>query len=898
MSAMREFWGRLKALFRRGRDEREMQEEMRAHLDRETEQNIQRGMTPTEARYAAQRNFGGVAQLQEREREARGWMGLENFVRDLRFAARMLRKSPGFTTVAVLTLAFGLAANITIFGIISFFFFKPLPVADADRLVVLARQSDQFEMALPVSWLDLQDYREEVREFSDLLAIWFRPVHLGQPGRAPDRTYIEGVTANYFSMLGVQPLHGRLFLPGEGQHLNADPVVVLSHDYWKTKLGGDPRIVGESVTINGHPFTVVGITPESFSSVQWALLPSAFIPITMVPTIAPWDAGAFESRDWPIFKTIAKLAPEATVEQARAAVQVVHRRLIPEHRVPADEERVRMLVRPESLSRPDPSVAGIIPFAAAVFMGLVLLVLLIACANVANLLLARAAQRQREMGIRSAVGASRGRLFRQVLTESVLLALLAGAVGFFLSFFAGDLLQRIMPQGEIPVKPDESWDWNSVWFTLGASVFVGTLLAIVPALRATSVDVQSVIKGAPGQSRRARHWFRNGLVIAQVVFCVIVLVCGGLFVRSLGQMATLDLGFESDRVLLASVDPGLNGYSEARAQALVEQLVERVQALPGVEAAAVATYVPLDTNLGVVEVQRADEVSLPPGEAQLIQAGRNRVHRDYFATLGIRPLRGRLFTRADTEQSAPVVVINETMARRLWPDQEALGRHLVVAGDGVPREVVGVVKDGRYFMLGEQNRAYLYAPITQMYGGPLALHVRSRGDPATLSSPVRQVLLAMDENLPIFNVRTMEEHLRTSVFGFMPLRLGASLAGVQGLLGLFLAVLGIYGVVAYSVTQRHREIGIRMALGASPVTVLRLVMRGALRLTAVGLVIGVVVALGLSHILSGLLYGLNPIDVPVFGGVIVLLLAVAALACYLPARRALRVDPMVAVRSE
>jgi predicted permease len=907
MKTLTRLFGRVGTLFRRRRFEAEMVDEMSAHLEMQEAANRAAGMAPEEARYAAQRQFGGVAQVQECCRDQRGWTWLQQAGQDLAHAARLMRKNPGFTAVVVLTLALGLGANITVFSLISYFFFKPLPVPAAERLVVLTRQNPRLEINTPVSWRDFQDYRAEVKELDDTLALMFRPAHLSLPGRNPDRTYIELVSGNYFSMLGVQPLHGRLFLPGEGEKFGADPIVVIGHDYWKTKLGGDPAVVGQTLLVNGSPFRVIGIAPPTFTSAQWAMLPGAFVPATMAGTVFPGEAAALTARDWAAFKVIGRLASGATVAGAQAATDVVQRRLVAEHQDPKEERNVRTVVRSELLSRPDPSVARVMPFAAAVFMALVGLVLLIACANVANLMLARATAREHEMGVRSALGAGRGRLVRQFLAESLLLAIIAGVAGFFLSYWSGQLLGRFAPAGDVPVKPDERWDWNAVFFTLGASVLVGLLTALIPALRATGGDMQAALKNAPLRSGRSRHWLRNTLVVSQVGFSVIVLVCGGLFVRSLRQLARIDLGFRSERVVLASVDPGLNGYSEQRGQRLIEDLLERVRALPGVEAATVATSVPFGNSFTLRDVRRAsDALADPKATAGSETAGINFVERDYLSALGVTLLRGRGFGRADVASSPPVVVINETLARRFWPDRDAVGERLVIGGDAVAREVVGVVRDGKYIMLGEPPRPFIFAPIAQMYGGPLTLHVRAAAatdhgrsiDPSSLGATIRGVLQDLDPTLPIFDVRTMDEHLRSSAFGFLPLRFAAALAGVQGALGLALSVLGLYGVVAYTVIQRTKEIGVRMALGAAPLDVLGLVVRGGLKLTLIGLGLGLFVSVALAKVLSGLLYGLSPFDGVVFGSVVALLLGVTLLACWLPARRAAKIDPLLALRAE
>ncbi|MFT3829958.1 MAG: ABC transporter permease [Opitutaceae bacterium] len=903
MKTLREVTIRLGSLFGRRRFEREMAEEMQAHLELQEAENRARGMDAAQARYEALRQFGGVVQVQERCREQRGGLWLRQALQDIVHAARLMRKNPGFTAVAVATLALGLGANITVFAIVSFFFLQPLPVPVADRLAALTRQNPRLEIMAPLSWRDFQDYRSEIREFDDALALMFRPAHLGLPGRHPDRTYLELVSGNYFSMLGVLPLHGRFFLPGEGERTGADPVVVLGHEYWKNNLGGDPGVIGQTLLVNGAPLRVIGIAPPSFGSVQWALVPSAFVPATMVGAVFPNETGALTGRDWSAFKVYGRLAPGATLAGAQAAADVVQRRLVAEHQDPAQERETRVAVRPERLSRPDPSVARMALFAAGVFTVLVALVLLIACANIANLMLARAAAREHEMGVRAALGASRGRLVRQLLTESVLLASVAGAVGLVLSSWVGQLLARFAPSGDVPIRMEGNVDARTVLFTIGVSVVAGLLTALLPALRATGVDVQHALRNAP-RVGRSRHWWRNGLVVSQVVFSVVVLVSGGLFLRSLQRLSRAELGFRSDGVVLASIDPALNGYTPERTQRLVDELLARVRALPGVGDASLATTVPFGNAFFLREVRRNEEsvdVSRrTPGEETV---GTNSVEFQYFSTMGVGVLRGRGFVHGDTATSRPVVIINETLARRLWPDRDPLGRELVIGGDNVPREVVGIVRDGKYLMLGERPRGFVFAPLTQLPGGALTLHVRvatGRGgrDPLALVPELRGVLQELDPALPIFDVCTLDEHLRTSALGFMPLRLAAWLAGAQGALGLGLSVLGLYGVVAYTVTQRTREIGVRMALGASPGDVLRLVLRGGLRMTFVGLCGGLFGALLLARVLAGLLYGMNPFDGMVFGAVGTLLFAVTALACWLPARRAARVDPLIALRAE
>jgi predicted permease len=892
-------WNRLLGSVLGARREAELKAEIESHLAMQADDNVRAGMSPQQARRAAVLKFGGVESAKESYREQRGLPGLESVFADVRYALRGMRKNPGFSAVAVLTLALGLSANTTIFSLVSMLFFQPLPVKDAERLVVVLQQYPKDEFPRGLSWADYQDYRAQVQEFSDVLAIFFRPAHLSLEGRTPDRTWIEAVSGNYFAMLGIEPMSGRLFLPGEGERPGADPIVVLAHHYWRTRLGADPGIVGRSMVINGRAFTVIGIAPPSFTSAQWALAPSAFVPATMIPTMLPGQDSIFTNRNWDAFKVIAHLRPGATVGQAEAAAGAVAGRLREEYRL--DRENQRLLVRPEMRTRPEPSVSGFLPFAAAVFLALAGLVLFIACANVANLMFSRALERRKEMGIRTAVGAPRRRLIRQLLTESVLLAVLAGGVGVVLAMAAGPLLAQFSPQGDIPVRPDERWQWLPLFYTVAAALLAGVVSGLAPAMRATKIDVQSVLKGAGTGGGRARHFFRSGLVMSQVAVCVVVLVCGGLFVRSLRTLAVHDLGFRPERLVMASLDLGLQGYEPDRGRRFLERLTERVQALPGVESAAIASVVPFDNQFGSRKLTPADRpASSTPGEKDdAIRAGVNRIDPGYLRTMGGALLQGRDFTVEDDAAAPRVALVNQTLASRLWPGQDPIGRSFrwVDGGDAV--EVVGVVRDGKYVMLGESPRPYSYVPLAQEYDTPVTLHVRTASaDPLTLVPSIRQVLQDLDRDLPVFSVRTMQEHLRSSALAFLPLRMGATLAGAQGALALLLAVMGLYGVVAYAVSQQQREIGIRVALGARARDLFRVVARGGLRPALIGLLLGVMVSFGLARLLAGLLYGLNPLDVPVFAAVVALLLGVSLLACWLPARRVMKVDPVIALRSE
>jgi predicted permease len=658
-------------------------------------------------------------------------------------------------------------------------------------------------------------------------------------------------------------------------------------------------VVGRTIQLNGQPFTVIGVMPERFSGAEWSIAVSAWVPAVAMPRLFDHGESLLNDRSAPAFKVMGRLRPGVSVAQARSAVDVVAKQLEAEY--PQQHREATILVIPEMRSRPEPSFSQFMPFAAAMFMALVIFVLLIACANVANLMFAHAIARRREMGIRAAVDATRWRLVRQILIESVLIALAGGVVGNLLSLWGGSLLAGLMPVGDIPVRTDASWDWVSSALILVLAVGAGVVTGFAPALRATRVDLQSVLKDGGGSAvGMTRHPLRSMLVVSQVALCVVVLVGGGLFLESLRQMARLDLGFRTDHLVMASLDLGLQRYEDDRGRRFLRTLLERTRALPGVESATIAVTVPFDYGVQLNDVGAEGQITEGGERDQdgYLAAGVNFVEATYHRTMGVTVMQGREFSDHDSEGAPKVAMINETLAKRLWPGQSPVGKRFRFGRGGDWVEVVGLVRDGKYVLLSEEPRPYVYVPLDQHYRSPATLHVRTRNDPPALMPVLRRGLHEVDPNLPIYNVRTMDEHLRQSAMAMMPLRMAAILAGLQGAIGLLLAMMGIYGVVAYVANQRTREIGLRIALGARRRDVLGLVIREGWQLTMIGLGLGLVVALVMAFGLSRLLYGLNPFNLPVFAGVLLLLAAVAWVASYLPAQRAARVDPMEALRCE
>jgi predicted permease len=813
---------------------------------------------------------------------------------DLRQALRSISKQPGFTAVAILTLAFGIGVNTTIFSIVSGLFLQPLHAKAPEQLVVVMQRGQIINVPYGYSYPDYLDFRKSVSAFDDMAAFMPTPVHVSTNGQAAERTWIEVVSPNYFELAGVTAAFGELLRAGVGESKGAAPVIVLSHRYWERRFGGNPAIVGQPIKLNGQSFTVIGIAPASFTGLSWAMAVSGFVPSGALGTLMR-DGDAFrENRGAPGFRLMGRLAPGKTVSDARAEINVVAGRLATTF--PTEHEGSRPIVVAESRARPDPTMAEVVPVIAAVFVVMVSLVLFIACANVANLMIARALERQRDLVIRSALGASRYRLVRYQIIEGLVLAAIAGAVGLVLAHIAGNLLQTFTPSGDMPVNDDQPSDWRVYVFTFVVSAIAGVATAIWPARQASRFNLVESLKDGARGAGTAKHRLRNLLVVGQVALSLIVLASAGLFVHSLTMMRNLALGFRTAGVLTMSVDLGLQQYTESRGRQFIDDVLQKSEALPGVASATVAAHVPLAYGLQVSDV--GIDGPIAGTKDGYLSIAYNAVGPRFLETTGARLLKGRGLERTDSPDGRRVGLVNETMARTLWPGQDAIGKRFRLGRDAEWFEVVGIVEDGKYVTLGEQPRPYFYVPIAQRYLTPFTLIVRARTDPAPLVSPLRRVVRDVDSDLPVFDVRTMEAHVRESVFGLMPLRMGAYIAGAQGLVGLFLAVMGLYAVVSYAVMRRTREIGIRMALGAESRDVLRLVVRDGLRLTAIGVGFGLLGATAVGLILSRVLYGVQPMDAGVYVGVTLLLLAVAALACYVPARRATRVDPLIALRSE
>lgn len=819
----------------------------------------------------------------------RGALMMGSVIHDLRYSVRMLVKSPVFTVAAVLTLALGIGLNTATFTTVNGLLLAPLPGAEApDELVQIYRRWPGMEYG-STSIPHYQSIRDMSADaFESVAAYSFVPMSVST-GERSERILGLIVSANFFQTYGVTPPLGRAFLPGsEDRGPGAHPVAILGYGYWKSRFGGDPGVVGSTFVLNGHPFQVVGVAPETFRGpVNFADVP-LYVPLMMQPDLSPGD-NLLEARGNNSMTTVARLRAGVTVERAREVMDALLLQLREEYPDNYQRQIGHTLVR-QSEAGIHPSFKSAQVGMSSVMMVVVGLLLLIACVNVANLFLVRARERRREMGIRLSLGAGRGRIVRQLLTESLVFSLAAGLAGLGIARLAMRSLAAFRPPMDGPWAFSFAVDQHVLLFTLGVSLAAGLVFGLAPALQAARPETVSALKGESGR-KGGRSRVSGGLVVVQMALSLLLLVSSGLFLRSLQGATRIDPGFTSPgNLVLASVDPGLQGYSQPDAQQLFDRLMTDVAAWPEVSGVGMTSIVPLglDGSDRNVEVPGYD---FAEGERRSLRF--SFVTEGYLETMGIELVEGRTFTRTDDAEGAPVIIVNERFAQRFWPGESALGKTVRTAGRD--REVVGVVETGKYASLGEQPTEFMYMPSRERFEFAMTLVVRTRSNPQAVLGRIRDLVRTLDPDMPVYDVRTMEDHMGIAL---LPARLGGSVLGVFGLLGLVLAAVGIYGVMAYSVARRTRELGIRMALGASRRTVVRQVVGEGMKLTAVGTVIGLVTAVGASRLVASLLYNVDALDPVAFLGVPLVLVAVATLAVLLPARRAASVEPMRALGSE
>ncbi|MGI9107940.1 MAG: ABC transporter permease [Pyrinomonadaceae bacterium] len=810
---------------------------------------------------------------------------------DIRYGFRMLLKSPGFTAMAVLSLAISIGANTTIFSLVNAVLLRPLPVAAPERLVNVHAVNPDGSSFHSFSYPDYVDYRDQSNVFTGLAAYTINTYSLNTGGQS-ERIFGLVASENFFAVLGVRPGIGRFFTPEENRSMNGEPVAVLSHGYWQRRFSGDASVIGKTLVLNGHLYHVIGIAPPKFTGPRVAFAPDIYVPVWTQEVAIERGAQWLRNRDGGSLEIVGRLKAGATVEQAQAALSTVAGRLTEQYPDSHKGKGVEVRRTNTGLGQMENAVIGFM----SVLMAVVGLVLLIACANVASMSLARAAMRRKEIAIRLALGARRGRIIRQLLTESVILFLLGGTAGLLLAAWLNDLLLNFKPPVSFTLELDLGIDARVLCFTLLVSLVTGVLFGLMPAVQASRPDVLPALKdeSASGSYRRSR--LLGAFVVGQVAVSLVLLVTTGLFLRSLQNARVLDPGFNPENVFNASFDLSIQGYQEERGRNFYGQLRERVMALPGVEAAGFARQVPLggnrmETGINVAGLE-------PPAGRPAFSTDFNVVSPGYFPTLGINLLRGRGFDDADREGAPRVAVINETMARRYWPNEDAVGKRFQMGtrDAGEPLEIVGVVKDGKYLTLGEDPLPFFYLPFAQSYDAQMTLHMRTAPDQAAnVLAGLRREVAAMDAGVPLLDVMPLTEAIGVSL---LPLKLAATVAGMFGAVGLLLAAIGLFGVVSFSVARRTREIGIRMALGAQRTDVLKLVVGQGMRLAGLGLGLGLLLSIALTRLLSSLLYGIGATDAVTFIGVAALLAVVALLASYLPARRATKVDPMIALRYE
>ena len=868
------------ALFRRSELNRELDEELRFHLEREVEENIRRGMSPEGARRRAMVSFGGVEQIKEECRDVRGGRFLEDLWQDLRYSLRMLVKHPSFTVVAVITLALGIGANTAIFSVVYHVVLKPLPFHEPEQLVWVWGEQAARKQA-PHTPADFLDYQRRNQSFAQMAAYCNMSFALGSTGQ-PERVDGRIVSANYFALLGVAPRLGRSFAPEDGQ-AGAARLVLLSHSYWQQRFGGEANVVGQSLTLSGEPATIVGVMPPDFRE------PGVYLwtnPRQIVPDFVTSSRDDMTSvRRNPYLSVLARLKPGVTLSQAQADMDAITAGLRQEYPDLYGGKGVRLIALHEFVVG-DTKPTLLLLFAA------VGLVLLIVCANVANLTMARAATRTKEFALRAALGAGRGRLIRQLLTESVLLAVAGGIGGVGLATWGLNLLVALSPKA-VPRLAEIRLDWRVLMFALGASLLTGIVFGVLPALTSARVNLNET--GGRDAVAGASQRTRGALVAAEVALALVVLVSAGLLVKSFWRLQQVNPGFDATRLTTMLVWPTEAKYVDvAASRAFIRELNARLEKLPGTEGVAISNDLPIRGSDASATPLVEGRPLFKPGEG--IQVGRHTVNAAYFQAWKIPLLRGRAFTERDDENAPLVVVINESAAKALWPGEDALGKRMKLARLGPAwAEVVGIVGDVKHDGLQLDSQPHLYTSNLQVPWATLRITVRSSLGTAAVAAAVRGVVQELDPLQPVSDVKTMETVMTEANAGR---QLSLILFALFAVIALLLACIGIYGVTAYSVSRRTRELGIRMALGARRRDVSRLVIRQGMTPVLIGIVIGLSAAFFLTRWMSSLLFRVSTNDPLTFAGIALLLVTVALLACWRPARRATQVDPMIALRSQ
>jgi predicted permease len=881
-------------VFRRSRVEDEMDEELGVHIKNRARDLEQSGISPAEAERQARMEFGGYEKFKEECREETGAHFLEALIQDVRYGLRMLRKSPAFTIVAVVTLALGIGANTAIFSLVDWLVLRPLPIAHPSQVVFLQADYRDSNPGNQFSYPDFQRIQEQTGNiFAGTAAIQMFQMDGLSTGGGSTPMWASYVSGNFFEVLGIKPALGRLILPSEGKAAGADPVLVVSYSFWKSRLGGDPGVVGKKVSVNGQPLTIVGVAARNFHGAEASVDTQGYMPLGMAPVLLDAPKDLFTDAKGSSLTLIARLKDGVTLQKAQPELQVVSQHLsTPNH---GDMTLAAVPLGPMSLVT-GPAVRPALNLASSLFLILAIAVLVLACMNIANLCLVRVASRQREVAMRAALGATRGRLIRQLLTESLLLAAFGCAGGILLGVAANGAFGSIPLGSSLPFVLDFHFDWMVFAYALGTAALTGFLVGITPAIRVSRADLNEILHEGGRTSTAGRQRFRNTLVAAQVAGSLMLVIVAGLFVRSLENARHMELGFDPSHVLNATIDPHEAGYQEAQGREFQKTLLERARALPGIVSASLAIAVPLSYN-NFYSPLKIDGYEARAGEPAPA-AGFNAVSPGYFETMRIALLQGRGFQDSDSQNSQRVAIVNQNFIDLYWHGQNPMGRHFSTIGDTAhPIEVVGVVKNSRDDDIFTNNDPFYYVPITQSYNSVVTLQVKTLSSPEAQAPTVVSLVHSLEPAMPVFDVQTMTKALG-GVNGFLLFQFAAVLAGSLGLLGLVLALVGVYGVISYAAGQRTHEIGIRMALGAQPGQILKMILGQGLVIVGIGVAGGIVAAGAMAKVVGNFLFGVHPFDPVTYAGATIFLATIALMACYIPARRAMRVSPIVALRYE
>lgn len=877
-------------------------DELQFHVEMRAGELMRRGVPEHRARQEAMQRFGDYASVRDecevlersKTRTKSRAMILSELMQDMKWAFRSLRRAPTFAGVVILTLGLGIGANAAIFSVVNTYLFRPMPVRDASQLAVVAQTSKGSKLPGSVSYLNYLDIKSLSSTFTDAVLFQGAAASARADGwQDAERVFLDLVSDNYFTALGVEPAAGALISIDAARR--KEPLIVLDHRYWSRRFNRDPSIVGKSIRLNGTPYTVSGVSEPKFTSIEQMIVIDAYIPISTIGIFDPNDAKRLEQRGWSSSRVMAWLKPGVNVTQARAALAQLAKET--ERRFPDDVPGLGYAVSRETSARPDIAVANFMPWIAGVFLTLTTLVLLVACVNVTNLMLARSNARQGEMAVRQALGAGNLRLIRQLLTKSVVLAISGLALGLLLARAVTGWVSNFQLAVDFPVRFNVVLDWRVFATTATIAILAGIITGVAPALRSKRISLSETLREGSrgGTGSLSRQRLQAVLVVGQIAVSLVLLISAGLFTQSVRAAAATDLGFKTANQLLMSTDLAPLHLAVPERRVLLEQMQERALALSGVTSAAVARDVPLGGNNNSLDAYFDENV--PGTNSNNIDILYNTITPRYFETMGMVVLRGREFQPADRDSSTPVVIINAEMARRFWPNRDAIGQQFRTRKDGPRVQVVGVVANTKYTLLNEASKPYIYLPMSQRPVEQVTLHFRTTTGPTVIAGAARSMLQQLNPDLALFGVKSMETHLNDGL-GFLFVRFGALVATVLGLLGLIQSIVGLYGVISYGVSQRTREIGIRLALGASGGAVMRGVLRSGAVLTSVGLGVGLLIAAFATRLMQNLLFGVNATDWRTFAAAAMVLGAVATLSAYLPARRAAKLDPLLAIRSE